>query len=63
MARGGTVGKKRGARDINGRINNRLRADPVKVIWRVAVRARTVVCIVVLRRCEFRGSRARSGNL
>ena len=32
MARGRTVGEERGARDINGRINNGLRADPVKVV-------------------------------
>lgn len=63
MAWWGTVGKERGARDINGRIDDGLRADPVKVVWRVAMGARTIVCIVVLGRCEFRGSRARSGDL
>ena len=63
MARWGTTSKERGARDINGRIDNGLRADPVKVVWRVAVRARAVVCIVILGRCEIGGSRARGGNL
>jgi len=63
MAWWGTTSEERGARDIHGRIDDGLRADPVKVIWRVAVRARTVVRVVVLGRCEFRGSRARSGNL
>jgi hypothetical protein len=63
MAWWGTTGQERGTREINGRIDDRLRADPVEVVWRVAVRTRAVVCIVVLRRCEFRGSRARSGNL
>jgi hypothetical protein len=58
-----TASEEGGARNINGRIDDGLRADPIEVVWRVAVRARTVVCVVVLWRCEFGRSRARSRDL